>query len=190
MAAVSTLHSSICRTNPLGYSSIPSSSSSIPSVPFLGFRRTNGVTASLTCQYFPTTKSFGTAYSSTRIRAVEEETLVSETETETASTTVEEEASPVSVPVSPSDLLTMFFQAEGTMSEGDVPKVISALEEVEGVSDLQVRIVESIASVELSKQTTVQATGVASNLVEVIQGSGFKLQTLNLSFKDEEDNVE
>ncbi|KAI3985797.1 hypothetical protein MKX01_026583 [Papaver californicum] len=187
MAAVSTLHSSICRTNPLGYS-IPSSSPSIPSVPFLSFRRTNGVTASLTRQFSPTTRSFGT-HSTTRIRAVEEETLVSETEPETASTTVEE-ASPVSVPVSPSDLLTMFFQAEGTMSEADVPKVINALEEVEGVSDLQVRIVESIASVELSKQTTVQATGVASNLVEVIQGSGFKLQTLNLSFKDEEDNVE
>ncbi|KAI3963338.1 hypothetical protein MKW98_022760 [Papaver atlanticum] len=187
MAAVSTLHSSICRTNPLGCS-VPSSSS-VPSVPFLGFRGRNGVAvASLTCQYFATTKSIGT-HSNTRIRAVEEETLVSETEPETASTTVEE-SSPVSVPVSPSDLLTMFFQAEGTMSEGDVPKVISALEEVEGVSDLQVRIVESIASVELSKQTTVQATGVASNLVEVIQGSGFKLQTLNLSFKDEEDNVE
>ncbi|XP_026402373.1 uncharacterized protein LOC113297964 [Papaver somniferum] len=187
MAAVSTLHSSICRTNPLGYS-IPSSSS-VPSVPFLGFRRRNGVAAGLTCQYFPRMKSFGTHSSTTRIRAVEEETLVSETEPEAASTTVEE-ASPVSVPVSPSDLLTMFFQAEGTMSEADVPKVITALEEVEGVSDLQVRIVESIASVELSKQTTVQATGVASNLVEIIQGSGFKLQTLNLSFKDEEDNVE
>lgn len=42
---------------------------------------------------------------------------------------------------------------------------------------------------QLTKQTTVQATGVASNLVEIIQGSGFKLQTLNLSFEDEEDTV-
>lgn len=41
--------------------------------------------------------------------------------------------------------------------------------------------------VQLTKQTTVQATGVASSLVELIQGSGFKLQTLNLSFQDEED---
>jgi len=40
--------------------------------------------------------------------------------------------------------------------------------------------------VQLKKQTTVQATGVASGLVETIQGSGFKLQTLNLSFEDEE----
>jgi hypothetical protein len=30
----------------------------------------------------------------------------------------------------------------------------------------------------------VQATGVASNLVEAIQGAGFKLQTLSLSFDD------
>lgn len=42
-------------------------------------------------------------------------------------------------------------------------------------------------SVQLTKQTTVQATGVASNLVEIIQGAGFKLQALNLSFEDEED---
>lgn len=42
---------------------------------------------------------------------------------------------------------------------------------------------------QLRKQTTVQATGVASNLVEVIQGAGFKLQTLNLSFEDDEDVV-
>lgn len=39
---------------------------------------------------------------------------------------------------------------------------------------------------QLTKETTVQATGVASNLVEIIQGSGFKLQALNLSFDDED----
>ncbi|KAF9625707.1 hypothetical protein IFM89_026287 [Coptis chinensis] len=104
---------------------------------------------------------------------VEKEALVSE--------------QPVSVPVSPSDILTMFFQAEGAMDESIVPRVTKALEEVEGISDVNVRVLEGIASVELKKQTTVQATGVASNLVEVIQGSGFKLQTLNLSFEDEED---
>jgi hypothetical protein len=38
--------------------------------------------------------------------------------------------------------------------------------------------------VQLEKQTTIQATGVASSLV--IQGLGFKLQTLNLSFDDDE----
>jgi len=41
--------------------------------------------------------------------------------------------------------------------------------------------------VKLLKQTTVQATGVASNLVETIQGAGFKLQTLNLSFEDDDE---
>jgi hypothetical protein len=40
---------------------------------------------------------------------------------------------------------------------------------------------------QLTKETTVQATGVASNLVEAIQGAGFKLQTLSLSFDDFDD---
>ncbi|XP_078427697.1 heavy metal transport/detoxification superfamily protein [Wolffia australiana] len=96
---------------------------------------------------------------------------------------------PVSVPVSPSDVLTMFFKAEGTMEESAIGNVTSNLVGLEGVSDLKVRVLEGIASVELAKQTTVQATGVASNLVEIIQGSGFKLQTLHLSFEDEEDAV-
>ncbi|XP_039134965.1 uncharacterized protein LOC120272262 [Dioscorea cayenensis subsp. rotundata] len=118
-------------------------------------------------------------------RAVaEEETLVpGESEGESPNP----EQQPVSVPVSPSDMLTMFFKAEGTMDESSIPAVSSAVEAVEGVSDLKVQIVEGIASVELVKQTTVQATGVASNLVEIIQGSGFRLQQLNLSFEDEED---
>jgi hypothetical protein len=37
--------------------------------------------------------------------------------------------------------------------------------------------------------TKLQTTGVASSLLETIQGSGFKLQTLNLSFEDEEEFV-
>lgn len=93
----------------------------------------------------------------------------------------------VSVTVSPSDVLTMFFQAEGTMTETAIPTVTQALEEAEGITDLKVKVLEGIASVELTKQTTVQATGVASNLVEIIQSKGFKLQTLNLSFQDEDD---
>lgn len=52
------------------------------------------------------------------------------------------------------------------------------------MSDLEVLIEEGIGSVVLTKETTVQATGVASNLVEAIQGAGFKLQTLSLSFDD------
>nr|GEX16731.1 hypothetical protein [Tanacetum cinerariifolium] len=94
----------------------------------------------------------------------------------------------VTIPVSPSDILTMFFQAEGTMSEAAIPSITSSLQETDGISDLRVQVLEGIASVELKKKTTVQATGVASNLVEIIQSSGFKLQALNLSFEDEDAN--
>ncbi|CAF2136072.1 hypothetical protein HID58_004381 [Brassica napus] len=93
----------------------------------------------------------------------------------------------VSVPVSPSDMLTMFFQADGTLNEAAVPNVTKALQDIDGVSNLKVQVAEGVAVVELSKQTTVQATGVASSLVETIQGAGFKLQTLNLSFEDEDE---
>ncbi|XP_004304586.1 PREDICTED: uncharacterized protein LOC101309568 [Fragaria vesca subsp. vesca] len=102
----------------------------------------------------------------------------------------EEEAGaeqPVSVPVSPSDTLTMFFQADGTLSDAAVPAVTKALEETQGITNLKVEVHEGIGIVELKKQTTVQATGVASSLVEAIQSSGFKLQTLNLSFEEEEE---
>ncbi|KAJ8567034.1 hypothetical protein K7X08_019242 [Anisodus acutangulus] len=108
---------------------------------------------------------------------------------EDASTAVAEQTTTdqtVSISVSPSDVLTMFFQAEGTMNEAAIPNVTNALEDVGGITGLKVQVVEGIASVELTKQTTIQATGVASSLVETIQGSGFKLQTLNLSFQDED----
>ncbi|KAJ0597466.1 hypothetical protein HanHA89_Chr04g0154941 [Helianthus annuus] len=68
------------------------------------------------------------------------------------------------------------------MSEATIPSVASALEGTDDISDLKVQVLEGIASVELKRKTTVQAAGVASNLVEIIQNSGFKLQTLNLSF--------
>ncbi|ONI19436.1 hypothetical protein PRUPE_3G279900 [Prunus persica] len=99
----------------------------------------------------------------------------------------EQQEQPVSVPVSPSDTLTMLFQADGTMSDAAIPSVTNALEETQGITNLKVEVVEGIATVELTKQTTVQATGVASSLVETIQSSGFKLQTLNLSFDEEEE---
>ncbi|GER35771.1 hypothetical protein STAS_12076 [Striga asiatica] len=124
-------------------------------------------------------------------------TIVRAAADEAGNATSEAEASPaaaatvsdqtVSVAVSPSDGLTMYFQAEGTMTDSAIPAVTKALEGMEGISDLKVQVVEGLASVELTKQTTVQATGVASNLVETMQGSGFKLHTLNLSFQDEED---
>ncbi|XP_062151322.1 uncharacterized protein LOC133859801 [Alnus glutinosa] len=127
-------------------------------------------------------------------RSVEDETLIIPEEQEAvqeeeASSSSSSEQSPVSVPVSASDILTMFFQAEGTMNEAAIPNVTKALEEAEGITNLKVQVVEGIASVQLTKQTTVQATAVASSLVETIQGSGFKLQTLNLSFEDEEGSV-
>ncbi|CAH9125245.1 unnamed protein product [Cuscuta epithymum] len=129
------------------------------------------------------------------IRSFKEETSVPEAaaEGEDASSSPQDIADEtVSVPVSPSDALTMFFRAEGTMNDALIPQVTKALEfkylqEIEGISDLKVQVAESMASVELTKQTVIQATGVASSLVETIQGSGFKLQTLNLSFKDGED---
>ncbi|KAK7381373.1 hypothetical protein VNO78_34012 [Psophocarpus tetragonolobus] len=116
------------------------------------------------------------------VKAVEEETQ-QELNAEQPSIS---EAQPVVVPISPSDTLTMFFQAEGTVNEIDIPALTKVLEETEGVTDLKIQLAEGLAILELKKLTTVQATGVASGLVETIQGSGFKLQTLNLSFEDEE----
>ncbi|XP_062010047.1 uncharacterized protein LOC133726507 [Rosa rugosa] len=125
----------------------------------------------------------------TILRSAEEETPVP-AEEPVPEKEEEEEGSaeqPVSVPVSPSDTLTMFFQADGTLSDAAVPSVTKALEATEGITNLKVEVHEGIGVVELKKQTTVQATGVASSLVEAIQSSGFKLQTLNLSFEEEEE---
>uniref|UniRef100_A0A0E0DQ37 HMA domain-containing protein n=1 Tax=Oryza meridionalis TaxID=40149 RepID=A0A0E0DQ37_9ORYZ len=94
------------------------------------------------------------------------------------------DAAAAAAPGYTSDSLILYFKAEGTMEERAIPKITQALEGVEGVSDLEVLIEEGIGSVVLTKETTVQATGVASNLVEAIQGAGFKLQTLSLSFDD------
>ncbi|KAG7015253.1 hypothetical protein SDJN02_22887 [Cucurbita argyrosperma subsp. argyrosperma] len=114
-------------------------------------------------------------------RAVEGEASVPEQEVEG------EETPAVTVSVSPSDMLTMFFQAEGTLNESAIPSVTEALEQTEGATALKVQVVEGIASVELTKQITIQSTGVASSLIETIQSAGFKLQTLNLSFEDNEE---
>ncbi|KAF8010905.1 hypothetical protein BT93_J1517 [Corymbia citriodora subsp. variegata] len=115
------------------------------------------------------------------------EAQVEEDAPSSSSSSSADEQQTVSVPVSPSDTLNMFFQAEGTMSESAIPAVTTALEGAEGITTLKVQIIEGIARVELTKQTTIQATGVASSLVETIQGAGFKLQTLNLSFEEEEE---
>ncbi|MFS8011170.1 hypothetical protein Hanom_Chr14g01305771 [Helianthus anomalus] len=121
-----------------------------------------------------------------RSSVAEEETAIPEQQEEEESSSDQGEVEPtVVVPVSRSDMLTMFFRAEGAMSEATISSVTSALEGTDDISDLKVQVLEGIASVELKKKTTVQATGVASNLVEIIQNSGFKLQTLNLSFDDD-----
>lgn len=40
---------------------------------------------------------------------------------------------------------------------------------------------------QLVKQTNIQATGVASSLVEIIEQAGFKMQALSLGFDDDDD---
>ncbi|XP_062181115.1 uncharacterized protein LOC133885419 isoform X2 [Phragmites australis] len=92
-------------------------------------------------------------------------------------------SSEAAAPAYTSDSLILYFKAEGSMEERAISKINESLE-LEGVRDLEVLIEEGIGSVVLTKETTVQATGVASNLVEAIQGAGFKLQTLSLSFDD------
>ena len=39
---------------------------------------------------------------------------------------------------------------------------------------------------QLVKQTSIQATGVASSLVEIIEQAGFKMQALSLGFDDDD----
>ncbi|WOL06375.1 hypothetical protein Cni_G15109 [Canna indica] len=188
MAAISTFSSSLCSSilhrGTLPRSLRPSppliSLSPLPSPPL---RRSLFLSPS---KPFPASRRPLRAVAEGEAEAPEEaQTSENAVDTEEAA----EEGSTVAIPVSPSDMLTMFFQAEGTMDESAIPAMIKALEGLEGVSDLNVRVAEGIATVELTKETTVQATGTASNLVEIIQGAGFKLQSLNLSFEDEEDAV-
>eukprot|EP00475_Leptophrys_vorax_P039114 TRINITY_DN70035_c0_g2_i1.p1 TRINITY_DN70035_c0_g2~~TRINITY_DN70035_c0_g2_i1.p1 ORF type:complete len:194 (-),score=27.42 TRINITY_DN70035_c0_g2_i1:169-750(-) len=83
------------------------------------------------------------------------------------------------------DELVMYFKAEGSLTESAISKVTKALEAVEGVHNVKVTVLEGCATVELTKVTTVQETGVASGLVEVIQGAGFAMQTLSLAFDED-----
>ncbi|KAI5069953.1 hypothetical protein GOP47_0014296 [Adiantum capillus-veneris] len=86
--------------------------------------------------------------------------------------------------VAPPSGLTMNLKVEGTLADSLIPKVADILKNVEGVSNLKVYTSEGVATVELEKQTTIQATGEASSLLEKIQGEGFKLQNLSISFDD------
>lgn len=190
MATVSAF--SVCRAK--SDSQIPhcSSSTAIPQffpVQFRGFQGKKGIVGGYSCS--PSLVKAKAPLRTTRIWSATEEdgtTAVTEEASAAPTTTTTTSDQTVSVSVSPSDVLTMFFQAEGTMNEAAIPSVTNALEDIEGITGLKIQVVEGIASVELTKQTTIQATGVASSLVETIQGSGFKLQTLNLSFQDEEDS--
>ncbi|XP_024373020.1 uncharacterized protein [Physcomitrium patens] len=85
----------------------------------------------------------------------------------------------------PAEGLSMHFKAEGSMNENSISKVTKALEGIEGVSQIKVYVEEGAATVELVKQTDIQATGVASSLVETIVQAGFKIQALSLGFDDD-----
>ncbi|KAL3680766.1 hypothetical protein R1sor_023722 [Riccia sorocarpa] len=86
------------------------------------------------------------------------------------------------------DTLAMHFEAEGTIADTSIPKLTKTLEAVEGVSSVEVYVSEGGATVRLVKQMNVQATGVASGLVEIITKGGFKLQALNLGFDEDGDD--
>ncbi|CAM6086832.1 unnamed protein product [Calypogeia fissa] len=87
----------------------------------------------------------------------------------------------------PSDSIAIFFEAEGSLPEASVGKLTTTLEAIEGVSGVDITASsDGTATVRLTKQMNVQATGVASGLVDVLLKGGFKLQALNLGF-DEED---
>ncbi|XP_039004029.1 uncharacterized protein LOC120130954 [Hibiscus syriacus] len=77
-----------------------------------------------------------------KLKSAEEgETSVSQQE----DPVVAEQQDSVSVPVSPSDTLRMYFQADGMLNEAEIPKVTKALEGAEGVSNLKVQVLEVLA---------------------------------------------
>ena len=82
------------------------------------------------------------------------------------------------------DGLIMNLKVEGTLNDSLIPKVTEALKKIQGISNLKVYSSEGVATVELLKQTNIQATGEASSLLETLQGEGFKLQNLSICFDD------
>lgn len=65
--------------------------------------------------------------------------------------------------------LSAYMQSPSCFSTEFVPRVLMVI---------------VLGNVQLAKQTTIQATGEASTLLEKIQGEGFKLQNLSISFDD------
>ncbi|XP_062106789.1 ankyrin repeat domain-containing protein EMB506, chloroplastic-like [Humulus lupulus] len=161
--SLSALHS-ISTRKPIFSFVVPSSSP--VAIPCRNTRlRSYGVAGSSRC-WIALTANSNKSRGVTKVRSVEEETLVLEQEEEQATTQQEgegEAASPseqqaVSVPVSASDTLTMFYQADGTMSEAGIPRVVDALEQIQGVSNLKVNVIEGIASVEIMASSCTMVT--------------------------------
>eukprot|EP00246_Nothoceros_aenigmaticus_P001313 TRINITY_DN11823_c0_g1_i1.p1 TRINITY_DN11823_c0_g1~~TRINITY_DN11823_c0_g1_i1.p1 ORF type:complete len:203 (+),score=28.94 TRINITY_DN11823_c0_g1_i1:91-699(+) len=100
----------------------------------------------------------------------------------------ESEEAVVVEPVVVQDTVSMFFKAEGTLNEASVPKLQKALEVLDGVSNVKAYVSDGAATVELTKVASIQDTGVASGLVEVLQTNGFKMQALNIGFDDDNDD--
>ncbi|KAH7446016.1 hypothetical protein KP509_01G033000 [Ceratopteris richardii] len=84
----------------------------------------------------------------------------------------------------PSTGLSMSLKVEGTLADSLISKVKGVLMDIEGISNLNVYTAEGVATVELVKETTIQATGEASSIIEKIQAEGFKVQNLGISFND------
>eukprot|EP00249_Psilotum_nudum_P004203 c17745_g1_i1 orf=277-855(-) len=106
---------------------------------------------------------------------------------EMAQQAVDQPQSELEAPLGSVDSVTMVFKAEGTLIDSAVPKVVSVLQDIEGVSNVKVSVTEGIATAEVRKQMDIQATGVASSLVAAIQNEGFNLQHLSLSFDNVDD---
>ncbi|KAJ7567946.1 hypothetical protein O6H91_01G013200 [Diphasiastrum complanatum] len=86
------------------------------------------------------------------------------------------------------EALTMYIKMEGTFADTSGSRISKTLEGMEGVSNVKVSLEEGMATVEVTKKTNIQATGVASELVDAVQKTGFKMQSLYLGFDDEETN--
>ncbi|KAH9288376.1 hypothetical protein KI387_032493 [Taxus chinensis] len=168
------------------YSSVPPPNGpAMPTCKFVSSRLHHNITSSMMMWSTETNgrirarKEFMQQNRRVMLRAVAEE----------EETQIEEQAGTTSV-LTQSDKLTIFFQIEGTLDDKLVKRVTQALEDLEDVSNVMVETVEGITTIELVKHTTIQAGGVASALVQQLQGMDFKLHSLSLRVEDEEEEEE
>ncbi|XP_002968622.2 uncharacterized protein LOC9631577 [Selaginella moellendorffii] len=82
--------------------------------------------------------------------------------------------------------LVMMLKAEGSMPDVSIPIVQSSLEAMEDVSDVRITTFEGLTSISLTKKTIIQATNVASEIVDTMEKAGFRMHTLNLAIDDED----